>query len=563
MSIERNMSFECVDGDISSTYITHPTINGQSIEFDTRFYRQVSKEKINPDSVYLPVNLLLQTIPLEKQIQLYGYYQNLRDILDRVSDQTIAMSRLSEVIADMLDTVVTYETIDNWRQIRSNIPIPPDLVQTFYSETASPRTYNHEDYKGLINLSILTRFIAPIWANFSAIFSKELPRDLFEYYAYALLGGSWVVDHKSVELLENYLQSNMEVEDIMKSSGANSAITSGLAKEDIAKYLLAISLVRRGPVPNLYGTEKDSNLIAIFYQFAIKSIGKDLEKRFSGKIKDRSTIRNGNDSAENITHVDNCKVRSVVPASVFIVNSYYLKNKMIDFISKFCSVYPDIISTKDFDIYPEIRECVDKTSMGLIRVESEERSGLISEVNKFRLVMTQWTLGAVISPYACYGGTEETDNIIAVATCFMLATGHHDLAVLINSVPIMTEASHSSDESSIPGIRRMAASDFYPHFNRVKNTNSSSKSKLLDLSNSEIEAKTLNNQRKINNPAIAGSRECVKLIPFIEWKTMLPSSIRDNLTLTGNMQNNGNYFAPSSRLNVIFNYAMKIGQCNQ
>ena len=396
--------------------------NEEIIEWNIALYDKIIIKK--DYDIFDQINKYWEYLPKATQDQIFAIYKRTKEVFDNTWDSDQLTKELYTLIADLYQF---HELTDirHWVNFHSDLALPRDidLREVFVESDETPgtreRTYLKEDYKWLVTLSIALRVVIPIWGEFISRTRKETGTVFKEYYAFKLLSYSSIARSEPMERLRIYVEHSLQAD---KSKAA--AVLGGISSEDFPTWILALVLVRCLSIGDVRGLDPTSSLITFIYKYIRQKV-QGHDNSFIGMVKDKSFEGQGQEGENNLSKLENYKIKQDIPAGDLAIIEYYMQNI-------------DVLATK---ICPDV-------DLALLSESTETVSALESElIWKPQITLIQWVLKPVVPPR----GVLHLNKLLclramAVTQTLLWHRGHFELAGLVSAI-----IQKSDDELQLAG----------------------------------------------------------------------------------------------------------------
>lgn len=413
-------------GDIREVSIKH---NDKEYSFNVSGY---AKQVFNPtdaDDVEIDkhINQYWATLPQAKQEKIFECFGAIRRVFDTTFD-TIPLTNELLIPIKNLYNEHQVEDLEQWLIWKSDVIIPSKnsagkvIFEEVYHDSdmragTRVQTYTRNDYIGLITMALMLRMMIPIWGEFMYRIRSTVGTNYKEMHSVHLLSKTDLLSHPYMKRLENYINSNIKIDDSMFG-----AIISGIGTEDYPRWLISLVLVRRLCIGNFSGSNPDISLVTFIYNYIKQKMGTNGTSAWGGDIvrdKFKFYDDNGKDD-DNLSRTESYKIRQAVPTGETVAIDFYLSD-------------PYTVA-KHLD--PTIpKELID----ACIATCSIFNNNIISKV---QVTLTQWVMAKVVSPRAFPQLSKaKVINAIAICQAWLWHKGHKELSCLVSAI--------TSDNSSV------------------------------------------------------------------------------------------------------------------
>lgn len=360
-------------------------------------------------------NELLAFAPEQTQSAMFEIYRQLHAMLSPVSKTTpVSLDRLKEQVASQVQALyelLPYSKVEYWVRMHSKITLPQNLEDSVPVDGNRDKTFTLDDYRHLVVLTVLLRFIVPVWGEYLRILEKLTTKQYKELVCLKLLTRSYIMDSESVAIVAKlcrYLEVSID-----SDADAKAAIIDRLSTEELPEWLMGLVLVRRISVAVIDAVPARGNLVSNIYGYLKTNALRDLNARFGG-IREKTP--EGQDREET-SALENHKLKQHRPAS------------------DRCLV--NIFSERIYDV----AFALDKTiPMHLVLACQKAFDYNAFSIEEHHPILCKLILQRVISPHAV--GTLTYNNLINALVACMSALwhwGHYEVALLCNAQPTNME----------------------------------------------------------------------------------------------------------------------------
>lgn len=314
------MIFSIINPDVAITR------NEETFLFTFKYYLKGNNRLTG--KIFDPINRYLSTLPDQKLDAIFAIYKRIHTIFYK-DDFEIRYSEenIQDVIIILQTTIKElYEEIDfadleTWCAEKGEFYYQSNLKDdagTYKPET----TYLKEHYRGLLFLSTLLKFIAPVWGVFITEFDKSLGKDYKETVALTLLSHTDILERMEFLKLQSFVDAMSD-----RTINTINAIFGNLGTIDLSDWALATVTVRKVAVAEV--DNEEVKLINIIFSHLTNLNKKNsLEDRGDSiRIKERRSPEEDSGDDENRASVlEKYKLRQVHPDHVSIIDEVYLYN---------------------------------------------------------------------------------------------------------------------------------------------------------------------------------------------------------------------------------------------
>lgn len=565
------LKFKLVSDDEMSTEITY---GNKTLLFATPYISTVSQKTVSSEAVFEPVNRFLQTCWKDFTDKIFASYERLYEIMDGVNDFNVGYGRCKKEICTLFETL-TFDIIKHWIDNASGLITPANLVSAHYTDTDSGTTFREKEYRELLVLSMVSRFMVPIWGHFMERYSSGLIPDFKEKTVFNLLEPTWVRHCDIMEFVKEYLIAGIDSAINSKKKEGKPDMRSisigGISEHELPMYLIAMTMLRRMSSMDLYGDRNEnSNLVNVLYSYAIGNLLVQLPDKLSGKIMMKVNADSGaGDSNTRNTLVDKCRVTQTQHTGIHALHGFYAE-RYADRIER--DLINLIISCTDPDVIKPNVEFVSKIIPDCVKIANEcnqklseadndgEKIFAYSNVDNYRRkIVTNW-IGSVFN-HTEIGllDAKGFSNLCGLLTAVFVSTGQIDLAIILNSTPVLSDESMISDGSSIDSKHCDMFIDLYPKHEQFSEKEKSHSNFLNKV----------NAARRSKNQIVKAIEELTALIPYLVWSSSITVQhfsdwgIPVNKNTLGTLRRNNIYLANHNRKLLLVNSFLQLGKINQ
>ena len=301
--------------------------NGKELEWDiTKLSRTpILTKNASGDSVdesFKEFNMFMETLPEEKQDELWDIYVDIHEYIDTVFDIEKLTKLLQKSVKCIYDVLI-YEDINDF-MIKNDLIIVPESIMEDYTETShfKEATYLKSHYRDLISLVVTLRPMVPIWGKWLQIIYSPISPNFKEYYALKILFQTDLFETPPVKRLQSYISKML---DGPIDNGA--AILEGLGTAELEEYMLANIFIRRLAVGEV-NSDKPSHLIGNVYGYISNNIQRS-NRKFGGA---RSKIPKsaGGTGEEDPSNLERYKIKpDVTTFDIELPNVYALDTLLV------------------------------------------------------------------------------------------------------------------------------------------------------------------------------------------------------------------------------------------
>lgn len=267
-----NPENENIPVEVNVVYPGSNTIKFSLYKFRRKYFYDKKKAKAN--DVFVLPNLYIEHLKvnnLRAVNQLYLVYTDLKVIIQMVNDVSELNKQLTEIANSILN-IIKLEDVVMWLKINNFIPIPPTVVTTYIHEPdkqhTMEQTYVLNDYIELVALSIIFRFLLPLFGEYIIKVEPVIGKDRKELAALQLLESHPIMESHAFEKLTAYVNKTIQVN--LDQNGLYQLITNNfISSEDIPQLILSIVVIKRLTFGELFFNEDEdgASLLTSIYQF--------------------------------------------------------------------------------------------------------------------------------------------------------------------------------------------------------------------------------------------------------------------------------------------------------
>lgn len=369
------------------------------------------------------INDYWTSLSYETQSEIYAIYEDIRELFDSPIGNKELREELTKLVTKLLSYHQTHDVV-TWIKTKSQLKVPAIGIDREYvydvdKNTTLDKTYIHEDYIGLMALSVIFRCMIPIWAMFSKPIKDAVGKTLKEMFYFLLIMESQIWRSPELLRLLRYIKAN-----INKDSYTGNHTLEGICSDDMPFYLLSQVCVRKLCLgEELYSDNPRQNLAALVYTYVIDRPGpngNDYSQQVRSKVINRE---GGGETNENSGgSLELYKARAPVTVGRIAEMEYSLR----DPYSLVIQLCPD---ADDREITQDMERAL-FTSMEMLN----------KDVQSPQVTLTQWVIAPVFPPQGLFYMEEDiVVRCCAIAETVLRHRGFEYLALLATSVPIVEE----------------------------------------------------------------------------------------------------------------------------
>lgn len=418
--------------------------NNEVINWSVAAYKKTRYKTL--DNVFRDINGYWGSLSFQRRASIFQKYKEIKEILDSVSvisevpfDLSIFSANLINAVSELYK-LMPFSEINAWVQKHALINYPDNLrIEHDHDDPMPDRTYLLSDYKGLVALTVALRPMVPIWGIYIKI-TEEASGVLFkEFSAFRLMGRTDVVISAPYDRLMRYIECCFT-----KQTDVFSAIISGLPKEEIPSWLLAVIAVRRLSACDIDASDTNGNIITNVYGFVTTTLD-DLNKRF-GNFKE-SKKKKGDNSLEDgegsMLETYRCR-QTISTGDVMKYNVY--ANDILKMARHVDSTIPEDL----------VALCLEASDILMS-----------NDISKVQITLLQWIMSSTISPNAIPNlYKRQLINTIIAAQALLIHWGFCNVALLLSSVgtlPTNSSVSIAFNKIKIDDALVKQLNSFYPY----------------------------------------------------------------------------------------------------
>lgn len=395
------LSFEDSSG-VATFVLTH---GDQVLEWDAKEYSGVGKTKILDD-----INGYWATLSPKRQADIWQIYTAIHKVLNDVNNIALLRREVCRLTKALYEQQ-PFAEIEYWCNLKANVVVPPTFKVEYAPEDLpyKQRTYLAEDYRGLMHLAVWLRPMLPIWAEYLVKIKPHFDGQGREKFVMAALSQSAVVKSKPLLRLQEYIEASVTTESTTMAS-----LLGTLGSDELPEWLLGLGVVRRVAVGEVGITTDGSTIISNVYNFLFSSTLRTIDRRFGGRVKDKTPQGGADDDKASI--IENYKMKQEVSDGDLVAN--------------------DVASRRVLDLTLQLDptvpvEWVTLCHSNLLAIPSFDPT-------QHQMTLAQWVNSTVTSarglPTAQYSTVV---GQIAMAQAHLLHRGWIELGLLMSAVPVV------------------------------------------------------------------------------------------------------------------------------
>lgn len=236
------------------------------------------------------INEYWDSLPFDTQGKIYEVYEDIRELFDSVSSNEELKNDLTDLVTRLMSFHQTKDVI-NWIKTKSVLQVPRgiDFVYKYDVDknTTLDKTYIHEDYLGLMALSVIFRAMIPVWAMFNKPAKDAAGKTMKELHSFLLLKDSEVYQSEPLKRLQRYVTAN-----IGREAYTGNHTLEFICSDDYPFYLLSLVCVRKLCLGELYSEDPHQNLAALVYTYIIDRPGPQ-GSDYSAQVREKRLRKEG------------------------------------------------------------------------------------------------------------------------------------------------------------------------------------------------------------------------------------------------------------------------------
>lgn len=473
--------------------------------FNVSVYSRATRA--DDDVIFQHINDFLSRIPPRQQDSVFEKYKDIYDIFHSTENSSTLIASLVAKVNELYGEF-QYEQFSYYHSVHAKIPMPASIRNTYGEDDHQEKTYLVDDYSDLVSMIIALRLMVPIWGEAIRAISDEIEGAYKEYRVMKLISSCWLSFCDPMERLLVYIDASAATADM-----ATSAIYGGLGTSELPEYLLAMSVVRRASVCDVYPTEDGSHVVTNIYSYLFNNAMNSLDRKFDGRIVEKNKPRDSsNDEESKISVAESHKVKQAVADGDLIVLGAYAGNV----VGMARAIDPTVPKQL-------VKDCVENMS-----------SLLNMEITHIVRNIARYVVSSVISPRGVPQlGKQAQLNVYGVTQALLVHWGMYDLAVLMASEPARlddgSETMTIETRSRISKVATEKILELYPYYFATGGRATSKDQKV-----------------RTGNPTLQAIEAMVKSMSMEEWKTYAPKEIVDKSQFAMQV-----YFMPPGDLKVL------------
>lgn len=283
------------------------------------------REYFTKCDVFEQINTYWASLPEHIQASIFHTYKEIQLCFDTIFNK----NELNEFLAIKIKQLSDYHRLDfveDWICFKSNIIIPDfkaEYVHDIDNNTSREKTYTKSDYVKLVTLSLVLRFMVPVWGEYIYHTRRETGTSFKEFYAFDLLKKTELRTSTHMEKLRTYIE-HIVADD--KNDPNN--ILNGIPSEDYGYWLLSQLVIRRLCIGEINGLSEESNLITLCYKY-IKQKLRNNDSDHSSIVKPKEiTGRSGTDGdpTDKISTLERYKIITDISLGEIVELEYSVRD---------------------------------------------------------------------------------------------------------------------------------------------------------------------------------------------------------------------------------------------
>lgn len=410
-------------------YVEH---NGEEIKWVVGAYekRNIVPQLLGFD-LFDQINGYWNSLPRDKQNDIFNCYKKLRNILDTPTDTNKLRLSLVEDTTVLLN-LHDYERVLEYVKFKSNINIPTSLASEYIQSDFVPgtrdQTYIRDDYIGLCALIVVIRTMIPVWGEFIALTKVDAGTQFKEFYALQLIQFADINFSEPMEKLRTYISHSIGTD-----KDRSAAIIGGLSTEEFPVWVLGLTISRKLVLSDIRGIDNSQALIAGMHKFII-SKEKSTENSFN---------RKGNDGGYNsyIRKKDYAAGMQAGDDNISILEGFKIKQEL----AAGDVVYLEYFANDHYRLAKSIDPTVDDTLITNALITSKDL--VTRPFYDPQIILAQWIVSGILPPKSIHYLPKDTvSKILAISQALLLHWKHFTLAALVTATAL-----DDSDELAVYG----------------------------------------------------------------------------------------------------------------
>ncbi|QDB71081.1 hypothetical protein CPT_Moabite_049 [Serratia phage Moabite] len=204
----------------------------EPLVWDMRYYKKVNAE------MFRDINDFWRWRPEEEQAAIFQAFRNIRDVLGVVFDPNVLFSIINKEVIKIAK-YHPIDLVDHWVRTRSQIRFPDNLKDEMDERDRPEQTYLRDDYRQLTSLSVILKFMLPIWSEYTML-KLGLRENQQEVVSMALLQRSGIEESAPFQrfrVFVDYIASDND-------PGMRN-ILEGIGTLDMPEWIFSLMMVER------------------------------------------------------------------------------------------------------------------------------------------------------------------------------------------------------------------------------------------------------------------------------------------------------------------------------
>lgn len=356
--------------------------NGEKKECNAVLWSRI-EDTLKPN-LFQGINRYWQSRHQEVIVEWEKLYRQIFEIFDEYERPLVTIQLLRPLIERMFQ-LMEWNQFRMWAMLHGNIALGNGIKDKLDDKDKEGLTYYTQDYEDLMVFSIMLKPFMPIWGIFHNEYTEIIGKYSIHISAYDVIKSVTTINLPPIVKLENYIQHFVE----NKVDTIGFSLVSGIGTEEIPKFLLALSLIKKVIVYD--AEDMSSSIIKNVYHLLTERCNEINRTKPKEKV---DTEGNLNDTSAS----DMYKIIQRIPPSVSAMIEYYSQDipKMIRdidnsvpevLINKYCNMKLEVdIQTYHIQLIGIIcNRIISVRSLQLINYES-----LISFLKTASCVAEHW-----------------------------------------------------------------------------------------------------------------------------------------------------------------------------
>ena len=241
----------------------------------------------SPSEVLKSLNDFVSHFSKEQCDSIFEIYQELSELSDYSNGCLTPVGWLDvRTRVERLFKIVNPESVFMWGKDygRFHNPQLPE-VNNYAAET----TYTPAEYRELLSLTVLLKFMMPIWGEFYTHIRQSTPKEEVERQCWRLLETTGIFELPAYKRLEKYVTHQKGIVEILVNRSQPlpmAMVMAGKGESDLLPLIISTIIIK-----NMTFSEttiqmvkgKDNNLIGVIHQVILRRL-ESLEKGFGGRV---------------------------------------------------------------------------------------------------------------------------------------------------------------------------------------------------------------------------------------------------------------------------------------